>query len=117
MRFTDQTVCQSVRGENGHIVNAPSLGGLLAVPLKAPYVAAKHALVGLSQNLRAEFRMIHAPIGVTVVCPGPVATGIIDKQRDRYDGPTQISEAGQEEFDHLKDALDNVMSAPEAREI
>ena len=37
----------------GHVVNTASLAGLSAVPFAAPYVATKHAVVGLSQSLVA----------------------------------------------------------------
>jgi len=61
-------------GEVGHIVNTSSMAGLLPVPLKAPYTASKHAIVGLSQALLAELNSVGAGIGVSVCCPGAVAT-------------------------------------------
>jgi NAD(P)-dependent dehydrogenase (short-subunit alcohol dehydrogenase family) len=60
-------------GRGGHLINMASLSGLGAHrPDHAGYVAAKHAIVGLSDSLRHEL----APqgIGVSVVCPGPIAT-------------------------------------------
>ncbi|MEU9420588.1 SDR family oxidoreductase [Streptomyces sp. NPDC048272] len=56
----------------GHIVNVSSLGGRMAFPGLASYVAGKHALEGMSQALAAEV----APFGVrvTVVEPGVFAT-------------------------------------------
>jgi len=54
----------------GHIVNTSSMGGLLGVPALAPYCAAKFALVGLSEALRAE--LSDSGIGVSVLCPGGV---------------------------------------------
>jgi NADP-dependent 3-hydroxy acid dehydrogenase YdfG len=38
----------------GHVVNTASMGGLLGGPVSGPYVATKHAVVGLSKGLRAE---------------------------------------------------------------
>jgi NAD(P)-dependent dehydrogenase (short-subunit alcohol dehydrogenase family) len=60
------------RGE-GRIVNISSIGGLVSIPHLAPYCASKHALVGLSDAMRAEL----APHGirVTTVCPGLMRTG------------------------------------------
>lgn len=71
-------------GEGGHIVNTSSMGGLLTAPLIGPYTAAKHAVVGLSKGLRAE--LAGDGIGVTVVCPGEVRTGIVDAMREHLGG-------------------------------
>jgi NAD(P)-dependent dehydrogenase (short-subunit alcohol dehydrogenase family) len=60
------------RGE-GRIVNIASFGGKVAVPHLIPYVAGKHALVGLSNGLRTE--LAKEGIYVTTVCPGLMRTG------------------------------------------
>jgi NAD(P)-dependent dehydrogenase (short-subunit alcohol dehydrogenase family) len=60
----------------GHVVNVSSTGGLMTTPVQGPYTATKHAIVGLSKGLKAELGMKGAAIGVTVVCPGMVATNI-----------------------------------------
>jgi NAD(P)-dependent dehydrogenase (short-subunit alcohol dehydrogenase family) len=39
-----------------------------------PYTVAKHGVLGLSDVLRAEFAELRAPVGVSVVMPGRVAT-------------------------------------------
>lgn len=57
----------------GRIVNIASVGGLVGIPHMAPYVASKHALVGLSDALRAE--LSKDGICVTTVSPGLIATG------------------------------------------
>lgn len=57
----------------GRVVNVSSIGGLLAVPHMLPYSLSKHALVGLSDGLRAELRKYG--IRVTTVCPGLMRTG------------------------------------------
>ncbi len=62
--------------EEGHIVNVASAGGLMTAPCHSPYSASKHALVGLSKALRVELAMKQAKVGVTLVCPGGVATSI-----------------------------------------
>jgi NAD(P)-dependent dehydrogenase (short-subunit alcohol dehydrogenase family) len=60
------------RGEPGHVVNTASLGGLVAFAGIAPYTAAKFAVVGLSESMRADLRGAGVDIGVSVLCPGPV---------------------------------------------
>lgn len=65
----------------GWILNVASMSGLMPQPYVATYVAAKYALVGISRALDLEVR----PYGVcvTVGCPGPVRTGIMDRVRAR----------------------------------
>ncbi len=60
----------------GHIVNTSSLAGLVSSPGMTPYVAAKHAVVGLSKSLRVEAEAFG--VKVTAVCPGFIKTGIFD---------------------------------------
>jgi NAD(P)-dependent dehydrogenase (short-subunit alcohol dehydrogenase family) len=65
-----------VRQGQGHIVNMSSLGGVTPFPGSIPYAVSKFAIVGLSVSLRAE----GAGLGVcvSVVCPGPVKTALLD---------------------------------------
>lgn len=58
----------------GHVVNIASLAGLIASPLGSAYCASKHAVVAISETLRAELDMLGLPIGVTVACPAYVRT-------------------------------------------
>ncbi|WP_033337828.1 SDR family oxidoreductase [Catenuloplanes japonicus] len=62
------------RDRGGYVVNTASGNGLIANanPL---YVTAKFAVVGLSESLRPALER-HG-IGVSVLCPGPVDTGIV----------------------------------------
>jgi short-subunit dehydrogenase len=50
-------------------------------PYISTYVAAKHALVGLSRTLHHELKS--RGVSVTVACPGIVRTGILDRGRTR----------------------------------
>jgi NAD(P)-dependent dehydrogenase (short-subunit alcohol dehydrogenase family) len=59
-------------GLPGHIVNTASVQGLFAAPEFAAYTASKFAVVGLSETLRME--LADHNIGVSVLCPGAVAT-------------------------------------------
>jgi NAD(P)-dependent dehydrogenase (short-subunit alcohol dehydrogenase family) len=61
---------------SGHVLNTASMAGLVPVPLVGPYGAVKHAVVGLSETLAAELRMVRSPVGVTVLCPARVATAL-----------------------------------------
>jgi NAD(P)-dependent dehydrogenase (short-subunit alcohol dehydrogenase family) len=104
-------------GRPGHIVNTSSMAGLIAVPLKAPYTASKHAVVGLSKTLRGELQSISAPIGVSVVCPGPIATTMIDDEIARYRAAGPLDAASQQVLDGLKAVVDQGISREQAGEI
>ncbi len=67
-------VLPHMKGQGGgRIVNITSIGGKVAVPHLAPYVASKFALVGFSEAMRAE--LIKDGIYVTTVVPGLMRTG------------------------------------------
>lgn len=62
---------------DAHILTTASLGGLVSV-LRAPigaYTASKYACVGYSEMLRAE--LADEGIGVSVLCPGVVASNLL----------------------------------------
>jgi NAD(P)-dependent dehydrogenase (short-subunit alcohol dehydrogenase family) len=61
-----------------HIVNTASIGGFLPSPLMAPYSVSKFAVVALTESLRAELELAKAPVGVSLLAPGPVKTGIFN---------------------------------------
>jgi len=62
----------------GHVVNTASASGLLAYGFdRLPYVASKHAVVGVSEALA--LYLGPKGIGVTCVCPSGVATNIVEQ--------------------------------------
>jgi len=67
----------------GHLVTIGSIAGRIGTPFEAIYSASKFAGVGLTEALAVEL----APygIGVSVVNPGPVATGFAEARGHPYD--------------------------------
>ena len=63
-------------GEPGHVVNTASMAAVRPMARLGPYTAAKHGVLGLSDVLRAELEAIGAPVGVSVVMPGMIRTGM-----------------------------------------
>ncbi|WP_330255404.1 SDR family oxidoreductase [Nocardia sp. NBC_00565] len=63
-------------GRGGHLVNVASAAGLFGLPWHAPYSAGKFGLRGVSEVLRFDLRR-HG-IGVSLVCPGAMATPMVD---------------------------------------
>ncbi len=62
----------------GHLVAIASLGGLLPTPLLVPYATTKGGVVSFMTSLRPE--AARRGIGVSVICPGPVDTGLLDTE-------------------------------------
>ncbi len=71
------------QGSEAHLVNTASVAGLLSVPGQGVYCVSKHAVVTLSECLLHDLRVENAPIGVSVLCPAFVNTGIADSGRNR----------------------------------
>lgn len=74
----------------GHIVNTASLAGMSASGILGPYTVSKYAVVGLSEELHLNMQMLGAPVGVSVLCPGPVNTRITTAERN---GPAELRDA------------------------
>jgi NAD(P)-dependent dehydrogenase (short-subunit alcohol dehydrogenase family) len=70
-------------GKGGHVVSVSSTAGLIGLPWHVAYAATKHALVGMSEVLRYDLRKYK--IGVSVVCPGAVHTGLVNTADIRTD--------------------------------
>ena len=63
-------------GDEGHVVNTASMAAVQPIPGIAPYVVAKHGVLGLSDVLRLDLEAVGAPVGVSVVMPGMIKTGL-----------------------------------------
>lgn len=72
------------QNEPAHIVNTASVAGLLAAPAMGVYNASKHAVVALTETLHHDLRLAGASlVGVSLLCPAFVPTGIADAERSR----------------------------------
>jgi len=70
-------------GEPAHIVNTASAAGLISAPNMGIYNVSKHAVVALSETLHHDLRLAQSKIGVSVLCPAFVPTGIAHSHRNR----------------------------------
>jgi NAD(P)-dependent dehydrogenase (short-subunit alcohol dehydrogenase family) len=69
-------------GEGGHIVSTASLAALVPMPaMFVIYVAAKAAVVAISETIRGD--LAQENIGVSVLCPGPIRTNIHELSKNR----------------------------------
>ena len=91
-------------GSEAHVVNTASIGGLQVNPnwLTGAYSMTKFAAVALSEALEHELE--GTQIGVSVLCPGAVASNLGDagSRPERFGGGT---ERPQQKF--LRDAIEN----------
>src|SRR5271154_1226709 len=100
-------------GQEAHIVNVASMGGIAALGAVGLYTTTKYAVVGLSESLRTD--MIGRNIGVSVYCPGTVKSNIGEGDRMRQE---QFKDTGYAPGDPPKDGepsfMDVAMEAADA---
>jgi NAD(P)-dependent dehydrogenase (short-subunit alcohol dehydrogenase family) len=63
-------------GDEGHLVNVASVAALYATANNGPYTVAKHGVWALSDVVRGELAANQSQIGVSVVFPGLIKTGM-----------------------------------------
>jgi short-subunit dehydrogenase len=84
-----------VRRGSGHIVNIASQAGKGGFPGGATYSATKHAVVGLSEAVRAELR--DTGVEVSVVMPAVVNTelgsGLVEARGVKVSEPSHVADA------------------------
>ena len=83
-------------GQPARLLVTGSMASVTARPGISPYVAAKHALLGLCESLNRELADTGADVGVTLLLPGKVATGM---SREDYPDAITPDEAARIAFD------------------
>jgi NAD(P)-dependent dehydrogenase (short-subunit alcohol dehydrogenase family) len=81
--FVPGMLASSRGGEPAHIVNTASVAGWLNAPLMGVYNVSKQAVVSLTETLYHDLRLAGANVGVTLLSPAFVATGIAQSDRNR----------------------------------
>lgn len=77
--YTTKYALASMRRKKwGRIINIASAHALVASPFKAPYVAAKHGVLGFTKSVALE--VAKENITCNSICPGYVKTPLIEKQ-------------------------------------
>jgi 3-hydroxybutyrate dehydrogenase len=90
--------------KSGSVIYMGSVHSKEASKLKAPYVTAKHGLIGLAKVLAKEGAEYN--VRANVVCPGFVRTPLVDKQIPEQAKELGISEADVIKTVMLKDTVD-----------
>jgi 3-hydroxybutyrate dehydrogenase len=92
------------QGRGGSIIYMGSVHSKLASVLKAPYVTAKHGLIGLCKTVAKE-GAAHG-VRANVICPGFVRTALVEKQIPEQAKTLGISEEDVVKKVMLKDTVD-----------
>jgi NAD(P)-dependent dehydrogenase (short-subunit alcohol dehydrogenase family) len=71
------------QGTPCHIVNTASVEGLWTRVSGASYQVSKHGVVALLEILKLEMAFAETKVGVSVLCPAAVNTGIVESGRNR----------------------------------
>jgi NAD(P)-dependent dehydrogenase (short-subunit alcohol dehydrogenase family) len=69
-------VPQMVAADHGYVVNTASFAGLVRTGTLGSYNASKAAVIALSETLLHDLRRANAAVGVGVLCPSWVRTGM-----------------------------------------
>jgi NAD(P)-dependent dehydrogenase (short-subunit alcohol dehydrogenase family) len=95
-------------GHPCHIVNTASMAGLLPTPGLGVYTASKYAVVAMSETLALE--AAETNLGVSVLCPGFVRTGIADSDRNLPEHMVDATAEPTEEQDLMRAAMRDLVS-------
>jgi NAD(P)-dependent dehydrogenase (short-subunit alcohol dehydrogenase family) len=96
-------------GQPAHVVNTCSMTSV--VQATNMYGITKHAVIALSEVLWHNLREAGAPIGVTALCPGTIATNLFHGSRNR---PTAMTDPGGNMSDkgkEVRERMHGVLSA------
>lgn len=81
------------RADPAWVINTASVAGLVCPPDLGVYSASKQAVVAMSECLHHELAATGKPVGVSVLCPGYVDTGIADSDRHR---PSELAQTSRD---------------------
>jgi NAD(P)-dependent dehydrogenase (short-subunit alcohol dehydrogenase family) len=73
------------QGTDGHVVNTASVASFVSGPFSSPYIVSKSAALALSECLAHDLAAVESRIGVSVLVPSAIDTGIARTARVRPD--------------------------------
>ncbi|OBF30916.1 oxidoreductase [Mycobacterium sp. ACS1612] len=101
-------------GTPAWVWNLSSIGGVAVVPLQAPYIMSKHAVLALTECLHLEIQHAgHRHIHVQAVLPGAVVSNIFEAAGGVSDGDTAAAESQREAMLDIKAAAMDPLAAAE----
>ena len=103
-----------LKRSKGLLVGISSLAGRTGVPTRTGYSAAKHAMTGFFDSLRIELE--ESGVGVTMIYPGFVATGIRENSTGPDGKPIMVDPVREGEVMSVGDCVRRIVTAMERRE-
>jgi len=100
--------------ESAWVWNLSSIGGVAVVPLQAPYIMSKHAVLALTECLQLEVQLAGHDhhIHVQAVLPGAVVSGIFEAAGGVSEGDVAAAESQRAAMLDIKaDAMDPLAAA------
>ena len=99
MAITQEVLKDMVPRKSGRVIIMSSIAGVFSAPAFGPYSMTKHALEAMGKAMRMEV----APLGidVTIINPGPYATGFNDRMVDsmwEWFGDQSLNKAAEDLF-------------------
>ncbi|WP_101675336.1 glucose 1-dehydrogenase [Alloalcanivorax mobilis] len=95
----------------GSIVNTASVAGLIGAPKRAAYAASKHAVVGMTKSVAAEYARKN--VRVNTVCPGIIRTAMMERAIQLVARAGGASEEKQRQFHAAMHPMGRVGEADE----
>lgn len=93
------------QGTECHIVNTSSIMGLFSIG-GAAYTVSKHGVVALSEVLYHDLKRAGSAIGVSVLCPAYINTGILESERNR---PEELRDVDRQQSYNMSDPKEQEM--------
>ncbi|MGE2713119.1 SDR family NAD(P)-dependent oxidoreductase [Mycolicibacterium litorale] len=101
-------------GTPAWVWNLSSIGGVAVVPLQAPYIMSKHAVLALTECLALEVQLAgHDHIHVQAVLPGAVTSNIFESAGGVTDGDVDAAESQRLAMLDIKAAAMDPLAAAE----
>lgn len=99
--------------ERSHVLTMASVGSVTAVPMQAPYILSKHAVLAMTECLHQELAEIGANVAVAAVLPAMVASNIFERAGGVDSGDLAAVERHRE---RMREAMSHAISPAEAAE-
>jgi dehydrogenase/reductase SDR family member 7B len=110
--LTQALLPRMVHAGGGRVVAISSVAGIVGVPLRSAYCAAKHGLVGYHDSVRAENE--HLGIQVHVIAPGSIKTNVSRNALTADGSKRGVSDAAIDNGMSPNDAAAAILAAIEA---
>lgn len=81
---------QIIAAGGGHVQITGSMAAVTTAPYLSPYFSAKHAVLSIAETLRLQLEKEGLPVGVSVLLPSRVESGIGETHDDAFDPETMV---------------------------